>query len=452
MEYNEASIVFNIRAQEVIIKVLIFFIAFATGFIFLISAGHGLTSDDSQYDTLAWNLASGHGYSLDSHQPYGATNLREPGYIVFLYLIYKIFGHNVQIAYFIQILLFSLSCIFVFFITKKIFNEQIAKYAAILTAICPTLANYAVYLYSESFFIFLLTFSIFALIYAKNSRSLYWYAFSGLLLGMVVLCKAVMLFFIVPAIFYLYSNNGRLKIILLVSVFCMAVIPWMFRNYYIFGTFNLASRGEMNLLIRAYKTDYCFQDIKKTITYSYSEHLGSKFFPNPTAMRARDVLFQEDYRVYNRYSELVKEGKSSSEISKIITQEALYKIKEHPIKYLLQTPVELFRLMLFMYLPALWEKNIVDRFIDIQGGLSFLSIIRGIYRSSSFIVLLLAFVGMYARRMYWKKDFIILAVILYINFIYSVLNAHSRYSIPLIPFYLMFASVGIMAILKRRVD
>lgn len=395
-------------------------------------------------------MASGHGYSLDTCPPYAPTDLREPGYIFFLYLIYKIFGHNIQIAYFIQILFFSASCVLVFLIAKEIANARVAGYAGILTAVCPTLANYAIYLYSESFFTFLLIFSIFALINAKNSQLVKWYILSGLLLGLMVLCKAVMLFFIVPAICYLFNKNYK-KIVLLFILFLSVIIPWTLRNYYTFGTFSFARRAEMNLLIRAYKTDYSFDKMKKTIIYSYSEYLGSRYFPDPT-IKPRDILFQEDYKAYDKYAELVKKGKSSAQINKIMAEEAFYRLKGHPVKYLLQTPVELFRMALFMHMPALWEKNTVDKFTNIQGGTIFLSVVRGLYRSISFVILALSFIGIYIRRAYWKKDFIILAAIIYINLIYSILNSHSRYSMPLIPFYLMFAVIGVVGIFNRKKD
>ena len=105
----------------------------------------------------------------------------------------------------------------------------------------------------------------------------------------------------------------------------------MIRNYYIFGEFNLANRGEQSLLARAYKTEYSFQKIKEAVVYSFSESLGSKFFPNPK-IEPKDFQFQEDFNVRNKNQNLINQGKSQADINKIFKREAIAIIKKHPIK------------------------------------------------------------------------------------------------------------------------
>lgn len=230
----------------------------------------------------------------------------------------------------------------------------------------------------------------------------------------------------------------------------MSIVPWILRNYYTFGTFNLTNRGDVVLLMRAYGVEKSLRTTKETIVYSFSEYLGSKFFPH-SEVKSRDFLFMEDYRAWNRYRELDNEDKSPAEVSRIIKKEAISRIKSHPIRYLLQTPVQLLRLMSFMYIPALYEKNIVDKFKNVEHGLIILSAFRGIYKMTALPILFFSLIGIFFRKIRWRKEFMILLPIIYINFVYSLLYGYPRYAVPLVPFYFIFATMGVMKILKRSI-
>ena len=205
----------------------------------------------------------------------------------------------------------------------------------------------------------------------------------------------------------------------------------------------------MVLLIRAYKTEQSFQKIKETMVYAFSEYLGSRLFPDPDTA-PEYFLFKEDHRVHAEYAELVKQGKDSLEIDRIMREKAFLKIKAHPVKYIIQTPIELLRMASFMYIPMLNDHNIIDRFKDAKNGLIILSVVRGIYKFTSFIILALFFISVFFRKIQWRKEFILLALIVYVNIIYSILYGYPRYSVPLIPFYFIFAVSSAMSIFKKK--
>lgn len=430
-------------------KVLIFLVSLCAGLVFFMIFGHHpISGDAAQYDAIAWNMASGHGYSLSTEAPYIPTNWREPGYVFFLYLLYKLFGHNLQAVYIAQMFLFAASCVLVFSITKNIFDKRIAKISAFLTALCPTLANYTIILYSESFFIFLLVLSVYSVMKAKDTQSVKWYIVSGIIIGLMTLCKVAMLFFIIPVLLYLSGRS--LKILLLFLSFSIPLVLWGARNHAVYGTFNLAGKGDTILLIRAYKAEYSFQQIKKAAVYNVSEYLGSRLFPDPK-INARDFQFQDDRRVGDEYRELIRQGKSEAEANNDIRKKAISIIQNHPVGYLREMPLELLKLMQFMYIPSLNEENGIDMLENVRGGDIILSGIKGAYKSLSFIILILAIAGIRARKALWQKEFLILAVILYINIIYAILGGYQRYSVPLIPFYLIFATVGFRSLFKKDV-
>ncbi len=438
--------------------ILVFFIALTVSGLFLFySYGRVLVSDEVQYETLGWNLASGHGYSLSLETPYKPTALREPAYPVFIAHIYKIFGRHYIFVYIMQIFLFSCALILMFKICKEIFGEKVAKYSTFLTAICPTLTNYSVIYYSEILFIFLLSLTVYFAILAKKTENIKWFIAVGIAMGLVILTKAAMIFspiFIV--VFFLLGRNKNLNIInyianIILVVFLIAIIltPWILRNYSLFGIKNLASsRAEIILLSRALKTDYSMEKIKTAYLYGFSEYLGSKFFPGAIE-KSRDFLLDDDHVAYKMEKDLLGQGYTQKEVSSILKKEAITKIKRHPFKYILQTPFEFFKMLSFMHIPLLNETNIINKFKDINGGLIVLSGIKGIYKAAGYFIVLLAGIGIYIKRKEWIQHFIPLALILYINLFHSFLYGYARFAVPLIPFYFMYMVIGLTAIIER---
>ena len=413
-------------------------------------------SDEVQYETLGWNLAFGHGYSLSLTAPYEPTAIREPVYPLFIAFIYKIFGRQYLFIYIGQISIFCLSCILIFKIYKELFELKTAKYSAFLTTVCPTLSSYSVIFYSESLFIFLLSLTVYFAILAKKTENKKWFIAVGVTMGLVILTKAVMFFFpIFIVIFFLLSRNKNLNIAyianIILFIFSIAIIltPWILRNYSLFGIKSLASsRAEIILLSRAMKTDYSLEKIKMAYVYGFSEYLGSKLFPMAIE-KSRDFLLDDDHVAYKMEKELLGQGYTQKEVSSMLRKKAITKIKRHPFKYILQTPFEFFKMMSFMHIPLLNETNIINRFKEINGGLIILSGIKGIYKTAGYFIIFLAGIGIYIKRKEWIQHFIPLALILYINLIHSFLYGYARYSVPLIPFYFMYMVIGLMAIIER---
>ncbi len=439
-------------------EIIVFFAALTISGLFLFcSYGRVLMSDEVQYETLGWNLASGNGYSLSLEAPYKPTALREPAYPLFISLIYKIFGRNHMLVYIMQIILFSCTCILTFEICKEVFELQVAKYSAFLTSLCPTLANYSVIFYPENLFIFLLCLTIYLTVIAKKTGNVKWFIAVGVTMGLIVLTKAIMVFFpVFIATFLFLGRNKKFElaryttsIVLTIFLFAVTLTPWILRNYRLFDIKNLASsRAEIILLSRAMKTDYSLEKIKTAYVYGFSEYLGSKLFPEAIE-KPRDFLLDDDHVAFKMEKDLLEQGYRQSEVSSILKKEAITKIKRHPFKYILQTPFEFFKMMSFMHIPLLNEPNIINRFKDINGGLIILSSIRGIYKAMGYFIIFLVGIGIYIKRKEWIQHFIPLALILYINLVHSFLYGYARYSVPLIPFYFIYMVIGLMAIIER---
>ena len=447
--------------KQIKFLILIVAIALAVNLIFFISCFKlPLSGDALQYDAIAWNLAQGNGYSLSEAAPYEPTMLREPAYPIFLCLIYKAFGHRIHAVYIVQILLFLCSCILVFAIASKLFNNKIARYSSLFVVICPTLANFNVLLYTESFFFSLLMLTVYWLIKTKDNLRSSSFFVGGVLLGLLALCRGAMVLLFVPFIVWLYMSFGSadffrrcfLKLFVLMIALSFMTAPWLMRNSRVFGVCGFNSIGSRALLARVHRSDYSLKQTLQSTVYYFSEYIGAKLFPEAFDT-PNECMLIEGRRIIKRERQLLDEGYSIIEINDIFKSEASAKIKDHPVKFLTRTPFELVRLMHFMYIPALNQTVIVSKFKEFNGGSLILSLVRGIYKITVYPLIIFSALGVYfVSRTRRKELLFLILLILYVNCIYSVFSGYPRYNIPLIPFYLMFAAVGIVRLFKLQGD
>lgn len=429
-----------------------------------------IDSDELQYDTIAKNLARHNVFSLEQATPFHPTINREPLYPFFLASIYKIFNESLLAARIVQGLIFSLTIIVFYSFTSRLIDDRVAFYASILSIFCPPLANFTSFLLTETLFIFLLVIfiSVTTLMLSSSSKKLF--SFSGILLGLLSLCKAQMLYFLPFLIFcIIISQRGKgiFRPILLVTVsFFIVILPWLGRNYCFFNTFKItAQRAGMVLYARAMKISYNPIDYKNAAVYYFSEELGRIVYPdavikskaymdqfNPVVEGKdnepflRDLLHTKSYALKEgtiidlRIQNLKRDGFSEMEIDSILTNEALQKIKAHPFKYLMQTPLELIKMTAFTYMPLLNDERITSRINSVHKRLVFL--IRGLIRILAYPILGLAIYGIYQYRSRWREFLPVLMLSIFFNLFYGLTFGYARYAAPLLPFYLMFATMG----------
>lgn len=434
--------------------------------------------DEFQYNTIANNINKHNAFSLETAPPFNSTLNREPLYPFFLSLIYRIFGESFSIVMMIQILIFAITIILTYKLIIFFTNSRIAFYSSLFTAICPPLANLSSSLMSETLFIFLLmAFAyIFSITISHQRKHLLVYC--GILLGILSLCKTIMLYFFPFLVGSLLLFRDRKKIviqILLVSVpFILVVVPWLARNYYTFGTWKMtAPRGGMVLWMSGLKNDYSFEDLKQAAVYYFSENLGEKIYPDATykneafmrefnaviegrhdedfwreSLKKRSFTVREGVILDAKIISLKEVGFTDIEIDKILTKEALKKINGHPFKYLMQTPLELIKMISFTYLPMLNDEQIVAKIESFKSGL--VTVTRAITRLIAFPILGLAFYGFFQYRMKWKEFSPVLLIIIYFNLFHGLTFGFGRYAVPLIPFYVMFATMGLFRLYESR--
>lgn len=413
---------------------------------------HPIDGDSFQYDRLGLNIMQGNGFSLSTNTPYLPTMYREPAYPFFLSAIFILFGHRYLPVQLAQVIVFSLTCLLVYLLSKEIFNAHIARYALIITAFSPPLLDYPAFMYSETLAIFLAVLAIFSLTMSVKRQSLSWYCAAGFALGMAALCKAVIFYFIILAIPCLILKNGGVAwkkkarlIPAFILCFLIATLPWMLRNYEKFRRPMIAIRGQQVLWIRAQKIDYSMGELYKQFVFSFSESLGDMLYPDPGRKRTSDVYFTDSIRSDKISLELMKKGYSPMQIEDIFSREAAAKIKAHPLEYLSLSALEFFKMLSFMYLPSLNQCHIVDMLRSSHNILLklLISFFKGIIRLYAYFIAVMCIFGIYIKRKEWVKFIFPLLIILYINSVYSLLFGDGRYAVVLIPYYAIFAAVAV---------
>lgn len=380
-------------------------------FIFVYKYRQPLDSISSYYDSIAWSFAQGKGL-IDPWWGQGQPLIyKTPSYPIFVGIIYNLFGHNPLLVLIIQAILYSLCTVLLYFIARKVCDESTSILASLALALYFPLAYYASGILTEIFSIFLSALVIlFWLKYSKTRQKKYM-AFSGIFLGINVLCKPIFLFFpVVIIIHLLWLGIKRLELlaatgILLVSI-SLVMTPWVVRNYLIYNEFILLSKGNIQdqLLQAALDHKYSLWDWDFWHTVQ----------DDPRTMELNRIKEKVERLIANDPS-LNKEALLSREATNIIRSDLK--------RYFEACLVRVLRLWLSY-------PSRVNNFVK-AAVIGFDS-----------ILLILAVVGFVASRNHWKELSVFWLPLVYITVMHIPLHVEPRYAAPLKPYLLIFVSIG----------
>ncbi len=446
---------FFYNKQKFTYPLILFLISLFHSLFYIYMFDNPLYADAAQYDNLALNINKGF-FSIDPDNPTKIDMLREPLYPIFLSLIYKIFGHNYYYVYFVQAILFSLTCIITYYLCNEIFSKKYSILSSFLLAILPTLANYPSYILTECFFTFLLTLYIYISTLSFKYNNLFLYLLSGFILSLICLTKSIglLIIFFIPFLIIIYYRKITKKLLinffLLFFIFILTLSPWSYRNYSNFGTIQISLRGADALWMASSTLDYDRNQILQNIVFNFSEYLGNKTFPG-LVQKPRDFILLRNNEYENRQNELREAGITSpSKIDKIMRTEAIEKILDKPFIYLAQRFLEFEKMLSFNYVPILNQFNTQNYFNEkfSPNGSLYLSLIKAPFKILGYLIFLLSIYGIFLTIKNYSKFIFLLFIILYINIFYSLLFSVGRYAVPLIPFYLIFCTIAIEHINK----
>ncbi len=177
------------------------------------------------------------------------TFLIAPFYPFILAILKLFFGESTFIVYLLQVILSSISIIFIYLTAKNIFNKNIAIISAITALLFDSYIFYSGLILSETIEIFLISIILYLLSDKSKYKNLKLWFTVGVILGVTALVKEnILMFGFVFIVFILFSkrlvaslNLSKLKIIgTFISGVSLIILP-------IFST-NLISSGEVTLI------------------------------------------------------------------------------------------------------------------------------------------------------------------------------------------------------------
>ena len=199
--------------------------------------------DMDAYVLLAHNLVSGYGFSY-AHVP---SAWRTPGYPLVIAGAMEVFGSYFAVAVrCLQVLLSILAAYFSMQAARIFFDEAAGKFALVAGLFFPTLLYFSGELLSESLTAFCVAW--FLWMFAEDRVNPRWTtaAGMGLAIGLGALFRpnAAALGALGVAGAWLTRRSGPLRLQTALVPLCAAVVfvPWIARNYRVFGSFVLTTR------------------------------------------------------------------------------------------------------------------------------------------------------------------------------------------------------------------
>jgi arylsulfatase A-like enzyme/4-amino-4-deoxy-L-arabinose transferase-like glycosyltransferase len=186
-----------------------------------------LHGDEGYYVRVARSLVAADGYP-------GA--LRPPGYPAFVAAALATGGGSLRAARVAQIAVGLLGIALLAAIVAQRFGSTAAALSALLVAIDPTLIFYSHLFWSETLVATLLLGTIFCLDRWERRRRDAWLVATGLVLGVAVLTRDMLLFFVPVVVAWTWLVPGRSvraalrRTVLVVAPVLLAIVPWMIRN------------------------------------------------------------------------------------------------------------------------------------------------------------------------------------------------------------------------------
>ena len=362
--------------------------------------------DDVSYDEYAKIMVEKHELYIDGR----ISSFRPPLYIMFMAFIYSIFGQNFMLIKIIQSAIGALTCLAIYQIGKDIISEKAGVISAAIAAIYVSFIYSPAHILTETIYTFLFTVSV--MFFAKNERhaDFKWQALAGLSLGLASLTKgtpqlfpACMFFFMILKALVERASIKKtfMQFVVICLFFLLPIIPWTVRNFFV----------HKNLVM---------------ITTETGEAFYSAYHP-PEGKRFGFSTVDDTKKKWSKINQ-----RSETEGSKFLIEENLKFIRQNPLHVAKLTVLK----VAFMWSPFDWE---------IMGG-------NGVYNFSYGFIVPFMIIGVAVTIM--RK--MLYSLLLYLPIVYSqgigvAFDASPRYRLPVEPFLIVIAAIGVIYIYNRFV-
>jgi 4-amino-4-deoxy-L-arabinose transferase-like glycosyltransferase len=379
--------------------------------------------DERDYNALAVHLVEQGRYTLDGEQ---LTSIRPPLYPAFVAAVYRVAGvENYPAVRAVQALLSLVAVWLLYLLGSEVYDRRTGLGAAGLFCFYPSLLGQNNLLLTEALFTFWLIAACLAAARFFRTESLAWLAGAGVLVGLASLTRAVLWLFppvlaLGLLVFWTVGFRRRLAAAaVLLAAFAVTLAPWAVRNTRLHETFvPIDVMGGRNLMMGNY------------------EHTPLH--------RAWDAISIQDDRAWYRVLEREHPGYKSltqGQKDKVAMRRGLRFMAEHPALTLQRSAVKFFNFWQLerSFVAGMARGHFGDPARPVILGAA--AVIFGSYA-------LAVFSGVFgvivrpppSRAMYWT----LLALIVYVCALHTLVFAHSRYHLPLIPVLLIFSAAAVL--------
>lgn len=347
---------------------------------------------------------------------------RPPLYPYFLAALIKVFNNNIYYVKLTQVLIGTLSTLYIYKTAKEMFtSENVALIAALLFCLYPDMVWYSCFLWSETLFLFLFLPCFYLLIKFQKENNKYLLFSAGLLFGLSALTKSVVLYFLVFILVWIvhYNKKEGLKLSVIFMTGAIIVIsPWTIKNYVEFKrVIPIDTNGMFNL----YEGNNKIKDYKI-------------IFAGPAGKEMRE-----------RYQSF---GNNEAERERGALKEALNYILEEQPQWVFKK--------IYYEIPELWNPDSlalrhirIGRYGEIPPYLVVMEVLYFIM--AYFFVIFTSVFGLINApkvKQYW----FVIGLLVYLNLIHVVTYASIRYNVFVLPFLMFYSAytLGSLRSLKRE--
>jgi 4-amino-4-deoxy-L-arabinose transferase-like glycosyltransferase len=386
-------------------------------FLFVFQYRQPLDADSLEYDSVAWSFSQGHGLMYEGH-PYIT---KPPAYILFVTIIYTIFGHTPYAVLLMQGIIYITVCITLYFVCIKLLDEKTSRLSSILLATYFPLAYYTSGILTEIFITFIVEIVICLLMKKRNKIKMTNIFICGIFLGIAILCKPIFLLFPCIAMVYLIIHKFEFKEVLLyLGILLSSMIGilsiWVLRNYIVFNEFILLSKNNMGSLLLRSALD---QD-HKYLLWNDVHHWRQNNSGDP-----RKEIFSI---IEAKVEEEIRLDPNTSK-DRLYIKETVKLIRQEPLSYALGCLVRVVRF---------WISY------PIRSGFLF----RTFVMSYDVLLALIALTGFILSIKRWRELSIFWLPIVYLTIMHLPMHVEARYSAPVKPYMLVFTALGMSQIFQ----
>ena len=223
----------NLNNKSILLK--IFIMSLAVRLIVVAFDWHKAGFRTWEYEIIANNILNGLGYRFDClntvHYIFGP-----PLYTFLIATIYYFTNHSHVALIVFQVFMSSVTCIFIFEIARRMFDNKTGILVSLLVALHPGLAMYSGRPHPFTLDTLLFTVTFLMLLRVRDKLNIKDFLLLGTAYGLSLLTRTTILFFLPLAFIYLFFNTcykKRISFYFALS-FIMALLiisPWLIRNY-----------------------------------------------------------------------------------------------------------------------------------------------------------------------------------------------------------------------------